>query len=128
MNFTEEMIQKAKSAQSSDALLAMAKENGIAMTQEEAAGFYARLHDNRALSDEELENVSGGCGSKPVLGRVITNLGDICPSWICKHDGWKEWRMGETVRYCPKCMTEAKCQSCVLCRQNFDVYCCRRDV
>ena len=36
MEFTNEMLQKAKNAESSDALLALAKENGMELTQEEA--------------------------------------------------------------------------------------------
>lgn len=34
------------------------------MTAEEAAKYFAELHKTGELSDEELDNVSGGCGDE----------------------------------------------------------------
>ena len=63
MNFTPEQITKAKAAKSVEELLAIAKENGMELTEEEAAKYFAEWHKEGELSDEELNNVSGGCGS-----------------------------------------------------------------
>ena len=60
MQFTSEQIEKAKAAKSVEQLLALAKENGIEMTEEEAAKYYAEWHKEGALADEELSNVNGG--------------------------------------------------------------------
>ncbi len=57
---TNELIEKAKECKSADELLALAKENGIEMTAEEAEKRYAQLSGDGEISDEELENTSGG--------------------------------------------------------------------
>ena len=62
MEFTQEQITKAKAAKSVEELLAIAKENGMELTEEEAAKYFAEWHKEGELSDEELNNVSGGCG------------------------------------------------------------------
>ena len=61
MKFSKELIEKAKTAKSAEELLAMAKAENIEMTAEEAAKYFAELHKTGELSDEELDNVSGGC-------------------------------------------------------------------
>ena len=61
---TKELMEKAKAAESAEELLALAKENGMALTEEEAKKYYGRLHPDREIADEELDNVSGGCGEE----------------------------------------------------------------
>ena len=61
MEISKELIEKAKTAKSAEELLAMAKAENIEMTAEEANKVYAELHKTGELSDEELDNVSGGC-------------------------------------------------------------------
>ena len=56
----EKLMEKAKGAKSAEELLALAKENDIEMTEEEAEETFAMLGKSGELSDEELENVSGG--------------------------------------------------------------------
>lgn len=63
MKFSNEMIEKAKSASSAEELMHMAAEEGIALTAEEAKQYFDFLHSSGALSDEELENVAGGKGN-----------------------------------------------------------------
>ena len=63
MKFTDEQLMKAKAAESAEELLALAKEAGIEMTAEEAAKNFAELHKEGELSDVELDNVAGGCGT-----------------------------------------------------------------
>ena len=64
MNVSKELIEKAKTAKSAEELLAMAKAENIELTEEEAAKAFAELNKSGELSDEELNNVSGGCGDK----------------------------------------------------------------
>ena len=59
-NLTPELIAKAKAAKSREELLALAKENGIELTEEEAKKYFEQLNTNGAVSDDELEAVSGG--------------------------------------------------------------------
>ena len=43
-NLTPEMIEKAKAAKSAEDLLALAKENNVEMTADEAATYFAQLN------------------------------------------------------------------------------------
>ena len=55
MEMNRELIEKAKETKTVEELSALAKENGIDLTGEEAKSCFARLHpENGALSDEEL--------------------------------------------------------------------------
>ena len=62
-NLTPEMIEKAKVAKSAEELLALAKENNVEMTADEAATYFAQLNPTSGeLSDDDLDNVAGGAG------------------------------------------------------------------
>ena len=63
MNISKELIETAKTAKSAEELLELAKTENINFTAEEAAKAFAELNKSGELSDEELDNVSGGCGS-----------------------------------------------------------------
>ena len=64
MNISKELIEKAKTAKSAEELLEMAKAENIELTEEEAAQAFAKMNKNGELSDEELDNVAGGCGGR----------------------------------------------------------------
>ena len=72
----QELVNKARKAKSVEELLALAKENGIELTNEQAKEYFAQLNPPKGeLSDDELEDVAGGgC-------------------------------FGEEERYCPNCQT-----------------------
>ena len=78
MNISKELLEKAKTAKSAEELIAMAKAENIEMTAEEAAKYFAELHKTGELSDEELDNVSGGCDE---IKHDKFQM-DICPSNI----------------------------------------------
>ena len=61
MKFTDEILEKAKTAKSAEELLAMAKAENIELSAEEAEKAFAELNKTGELSDEELNNVAGGC-------------------------------------------------------------------
>ena len=74
MSFTNEQILKAKAAKSVEELLALAKENGVELSEEEAKKYFAEWHREGELSDEELQNISGGCGTpdpKYYAGQIL---------------------------------------------------------
>ena len=60
----EELVKKAKEAKSVEELLALAGENGIGLTEEQAKAYFAQLHPAAGeLDDDELDAVAGGgCG------------------------------------------------------------------
>jgi len=72
-NFTPEQILAAKAAKSPEELIAMAKEQSLELTTEQASRFLASASE---LDDEELDNVAGGgCGSGftcPICGSKNT--------------------------------------------------------
>ena len=59
MKLTQEIIEKAKAAGSAEELLAIAKENGIDMTADEAKTYFEQINAN-SLDDDLLEGVAGG--------------------------------------------------------------------
>lgn len=75
---TPELMKQAKSAATPESLLALAKENGIELTGEEAKAYFDQLHPGTGeLSDEELDNVAGG-GCYAYDGALLTTIGYRC--------------------------------------------------
>ena len=70
------LILKAKEAKSVEELMALAKENGVELNEEDAKMYFEQFNAKKGeLSDDELDAVAGGgC-------------------------------FGEEERYCPKCQT-----------------------
>ena len=62
MNISKELLEKAKTAKTAEELLELAKAENIELTAEQAKEYFATIHASGELSDEELDNVSGGCG------------------------------------------------------------------
>lgn len=79
MKLTNELVEKAQSAKSAEELLAMAKENNVELTVEEAAGFFAKLNPAMGeLSDDELDAVAGGgCSGEPEYTLPSYSEGEI---------------------------------------------------
>lgn len=64
MEYTSEIIEKAKELKTVDELIAFAKQYGEELNCEKAEELFAKLHKTGELSDDELDNVAGGgCGS-----------------------------------------------------------------
>ena len=61
IELTKEMIEKIKETKTVEELIALAKEKGVELTTEEAEKYYAKFHQTGELSDDELDNVNGGC-------------------------------------------------------------------
>ena len=74
----QELIAKAKKAKSVEELMALAKENNVAITEEDAKMYFEVLHPKTGeLSDEELDNVAGG-GCYAPGGNLLTTIGHGC--------------------------------------------------
>jgi len=96
--FTPELIEKAKSAKTPEELMALAKENGMELTEESAKAYLDLLHPQTGeLSDDELDNVAGGgCHNGGILVRCNTcGVAAYCHScqyctyekglWLCNN-------------------------------------------
>ena len=115
-NLTPEMIEKAKVAKSAEELLALAKENNVEMSADEADTYFAQLNPKSGeLSDDDLDNVAGGAGScgdptnKDLFpeGSKMRYKKGSCPVchtnvWIAKY-GWDVMARGEYIS--PTCST-----------------------
>ena len=128
MEFTNELLEKAKKAESAEALQALAKENDYNMSAEEANAYFAQLHKSGELSDEELENVSGGgCRNN---GHLVVTVAYGCRLWMCKKDDAYSYMTGfnlETDTYtyaCSKCQAAPHCYNCKYCRYEKGLWLC----
>ena len=76
-NLKPEMIEKAKAAKSAEELLALAKENNVEMTADEAATYFTQLNPKCGeLDDDDLDAVSGGACSGSDNGNPSVGVGD----------------------------------------------------
>lgn len=109
--FTPELIEKARQANSPEELLALAKENGIELSEDEVKEYFERLNNSGELSDEELDNVSGGgCYYKD--GRLVVTCDYNCKRYKCKCCG-KEFdpKWGE-MHKCRNGLLGSDCSTC----------------
>ena len=61
MELNKELLTKAKAAKTAEEIMALAKENGMELTEESAKAYLDLLHPQTGeLSDDELDNVAGG--------------------------------------------------------------------
>ena len=77
-NFNAEMIEKAKAAKSAEELIALAKDNGVEMTADEAATYFAQLNPKSGeLDDDDLDTVAGGaCADSNDNDNPAVGVGD----------------------------------------------------
>lgn len=83
----EELVLKAKESKTAQELMAFAKENDFEMTEESAEAYFEQIHKTGELSDDELDNVSGG-GCYASDGRLIVTCGHGCKKWVCEKCGY----------------------------------------
>ena len=99
----EEMIAKAKEARSVEELIALAKENGVELTEEDAKMYFEQLNAKKGeLSDDELDAVAGGgCGESKTkycpncnseLRMISEGTGNFSMKfyYLCDSCGYKE--------------------------------------
>ena len=59
MEMSKELITKAKEAKNPEELMALAKENGVELTEESAKAYFEQLNPKTGeVSDDELNNVA----------------------------------------------------------------------
>ena len=60
MNFTAEQLKKINEAKTAEELIALAKAEGIEISEEEIKAKFAEMHNEGEIADDELDNVAGG--------------------------------------------------------------------
>ena len=112
MNFTPELVEKAKAAQTAEELLELAKVTGVEMTAAEAAAYFAQLNPKTGeLSDDDLDAVSGGAcqniDDSPLLGKTVR----ITDGATCKKCGTNIGTVDKVYSAYGLCLG-AVCQNC----------------
>ena len=102
MDFTPEMIEKAKTVKTPEELAELAKAAGMELSAESAAAYFEQLNPKTGeLTDDDLEDVSGGgCQTKNGKTVVTTNkecfTGRYMPNYVTVGKGTSvehsEWR------------------------------------
>ncbi len=73
------LILKAKEAKSVEELIALAKENGVELNEEDAKMYFEQLNAKKGeLSDDELDAVAGGGCETKVDGKTYTVVTSGC--------------------------------------------------
>ena len=68
MKMNNELIAKAKKTATVEELLALAKENQVELSEEDAKMYFELLHPKTGeLSDDERDNVAGGVLLRPKI-------------------------------------------------------------
>ena len=118
----KELLKKAKTAKSPEELIDIAKENGTELTEESAKAYFELLHPKTGeISDDELENVSGGgCHRKD--GRLIVTVANSCGFWSCK-----KCESGSNGWACKRCGLVAVCDNCRYCSYQKGLWICEND-
>ena len=62
VNTVNELVQNVRTAKTPEEIVEAGKQAGREISAEKAEDLYERLHHQGELSDQELEDVSGGCG------------------------------------------------------------------
>ena len=85
------LILKAKEAKSVEELIALAKENGVELTEEDAKMYFEQLTAKKGeLSDDELDAVAGGGCETKVDGKEYTVVTSPCKcftgQYLCNYE------------------------------------------
>ena len=126
MELNKELLAKAKNAKTPEELIALAKENGMEMTEESAEAYYNLLHpQNGEVSDDELDNVAGGgCHNG---GKLVVSVMHYCDEWRCKDDG-SQCDIDGILVNCNTCRVAAYCFSCKYCSYEKGLWLCNNPV
>ncbi len=91
----EKLLKKAKETKTVEELKALAGQNNFYMDDDKAEKYFAHLHSNEALSEDELENISGGSCLVPEP-KYYYEVCPMCQERVKIYYGDFNWE-------CPKC-------------------------
>lgn len=108
-----EIIVQARKAKTVEELKALAKENQLDLTDDQAQAYFDQLHTTGEMADEELANVAGGqCKNG---GKYVVIATTSCEQWKCPDCGGHNYdsifiswlhdcKNGKTIpAYCTNC-------------------------
>ena len=126
-----EMIMKGKNAKTVDELKTMAAQEGWNMCDDEAQAYFEELKEltgekkTGELSDDELDNVSGGGCYKD--NRLVVTTFNWCDEFVCKCGGrgriLNELNESDSGT-CKRCKKRVKCSHCKYCSYEKGLWLC----
>ena len=115
-NITPELIEKAKTAKSAEELLELAKANGVEMTEEAAKSCFAQLNATGAISDDELDAVTGGGCFEFLFSVNVDEIAEVPNGRKCPYCGSKSgvtsYNSGEILLNLPGVNRSVFCTQC----------------
>lgn len=90
--YTLEFMEKVKKVKSAEELQAAARQFGMEITEEQAQAYFGYFHipsgkqNTEELSDQELENVSGGGCQTSVAGKKYVVVTSMTPCFTGQHE------------------------------------------
>ncbi len=102
MEFSKELIEKAKGAQNAQELVALAKAENVDLSLDQATEYMKTLHPTSGeVADAELDNVSGGCGARS--GERVSRYASCCKEFVYRFSEetrtYSDWRRKEHACY-----------------------------
>ena len=114
MEINQELLAKAKEAKTIEELMALAKENNIELTEEKVNEYFSKLHSETGeISDDELDNVSGGgCLSDDPYDTCMAD-GYCLSDYVCSRCGARGIDHSTGVLRCSGCFaSDPRCRNC----------------
>ena len=115
MEINQELLAKAKEAKTVEELMALAKENNIELTKEKVNEYFSKLHSETGeISDDELDNVSGGgCLSDDPYDTCMAD-GYCLSDYVCSRCGTRGIDFSTGVLRCSGCFaSDPRCRNCM---------------
>ena len=117
MELNKELLTKAKAAKTAEEIMALAKENGMELTEESAKAYLDLLHPQTGeLSDDELDNVAGG-GCLPWADDPYDTCmadGYCLSDYVCNRCGTRGIDFSTGVLRCSGCFaSDTRCRTCM---------------
>ena len=115
MEINQELLAKAKEAKTVEELMALAKENNIELTEEKVNEYFSKLHSETGeISDDELDNVSGGgCLSDDPYDTCMAD-GYCLSDYVCSRCGTRGIDFSTGVLRCSGCFaSDPRCRNCM---------------
>ena len=115
MEINQELLAKAKEAKTVEELMALAKENNIELTEEKVNEYFSKLHSETGeISDDELDNVSGGgCLSDDPYDTCMAD-GYCLSDYVCNRCGTRGIDFSTGVLRCSGCFaSDPRCRNCM---------------